>query len=246
MQPAPPPPHADILNALRRGQFAVEGQFMWGSNYTYLAEISHEDHTFKAVYKPTRGEQPLWDFPAESLAGREVAAYVVSEAAGWGFVPPTVLRTEGPAGPGSVQLYVEHDPEMHYFKFTLEQRACLLPVALFDAVVNNTDRKGGHVLVGPDGRFWLIDHGICFHVQPKLRTVIWDFAGQKIPDAERERLLTLRAALLDRASALATALAELLTPAEVGATAARIDKLLASGTFPRPTSDRYSYPWPPI
>jgi uncharacterized repeat protein (TIGR03843 family) len=174
-----------------------------------------------------------------------VAANLVSEAGGWRMVPPTVYRADGPAGPGSLQLYVEHDPELHYFSFTPEQRARLMPVALYDAVVNNTDRKGGHVLVGPDDRFWLIDHGICFHVEPKLRTVIWDFAGQPIPVEELARLEALRAHLAASGS-LRQDLTPHLSGAELDATLARINALLTSRRFPRPTNDRYSYPWPPV
>ncbi len=236
----------DLLTTLTEGEYAIEGQFMWGSNYTFLANVTHAGQTFKAVYKPTQGERPLWDFPSETLAGREVAAFLVSQAAGWGLVPPTVYRPEGPAGPGSLQLYIEHDPEMHYFKFTPEQRAGLHTTALFDAIANNTDRKGGHILIDPDGRFWLIDHGICFHVQPKLRTVIWDFAGQPIPEEECDRLMHLRVALQGEAAPLRAALAPYLNLAELGALAARIDSLIARRVFPRPTSERYSYPWPPI
>ncbi|MBI3158328.1 MAG: SCO1664 family protein [Chloroflexi bacterium] len=245
MQPDDPILHPETLAALQTGEFTVQGQFMWGSNHTFLADVACAGRALKAVYKPTLGERPLWDFPVESLAGREVAAYLVSEAGGWHMVPPTVFRADGPAGRGSLQLYVEHDPELHYFNFTPEQRARLMPVALFDAVVNNTDRKGGHVLVGPDERFWLIDHGICFHVQPKLRTVIWDFAGQAIPEDEIERLKALRTQLAGEAS-LRRDLEPHLSEAEVGATLARIDALLAARRFPRPTNDRYSYPWPPV
>lgn len=236
----------EILTALTEGDFTVEGQFMWGSNYTFLTNVSHGARSFQAVYKPVQGERPLWDFPAESLAGREVAAYLVSEAAGWHLVPPTVFRPDGPAGAGSLQLYIEHDPEMHYFKFTPEQRAGLKTTTLFDAVVNNADRKGGHLLLDPEERLWLIDHGICFHFQPKLRTVVWDFAGQPIPEEECARLLGLRVALQGEDAPLRLALAAYLTPAELGALASRIDTLIARRVFPRPTSERYSYPWPPI
>ncbi len=135
------------------------------------------------MYKPTRGERPLWDFPPASLAGREVAAYLVSEALGWRLVPPTIYRKKGPLGPGSLQAFVEHDPEYHYFTFNESDRQRLRPVALFDLLINNADRKGSHVLLDEQDHMWLIDHGVCFHVEDKIRTVIWDFAGEPFPDA---------------------------------------------------------------
>ncbi len=234
-----------ILEFLANGEMAVEGQFMWGSNYTYLTHLTHNGGTLKAVYKPVRGEQPLWDFPSDTLAGREVAAYLVSEAIGWNFVPPTIFRRDGPAGPGSLQFFVEHDPERHYFNFTPEERQRLRPVALFDVVVNNTDRKGGHILIGEDGKFWLIDHGICFHSDPKLRTVIWDFAGEPLPE-DGCRQLTQFLAQLVPGGALTESLFAHLTEMEIEAMRWRTEKLLASGIFPRPHDRRYSYPWPPV
>ena len=171
-----------ILTALQSGKILVKGEFLWGSNYTFLAQIEHAGENLAGVYKPTRGERPLWDFPVATLARREVAAYLVSEALGWRLVPPTVYRRDGPAGPGSLQLYVEHDPEYHYFNFSQEDIQRLRPVALFDLLINNADRKGSHILVDQDRHLWLIDHGICFHEEDKLRTVIWDFAGEPFPD----------------------------------------------------------------
>jgi hypothetical protein len=135
-----------------------------------------------AVYKPSKGEQPLWDFPENSLAWREVAAYLVSEALGWNFVPYTILRDEGPFGPGSLQQFIDYDPNYHYFTFKDEDKARLRPVVLFDLLLNNADRKGSHVIIQKRTRkMFLIDHGLCFHEEDKLRTVIWDFAGQPMP-----------------------------------------------------------------
>jgi len=242
MIPSHPAPD---MHHLLHGDFTVEGQFMWGSNYTLLANIQNNGHTLKAVYKPTRGERPLWDFPSESLAGREVAAFLVSQALGWDLVPPTVFRPDGPAGPGSLQLFIDHDPQQHYFSFTAGQRARLRPVALFDALINNTDRKGGHIILDFDEKFWLIDHGICFHAEPKLRTVIWDFAGQAISPGARRDIADLRQALQPD-GALAQSLAAYLTPAEVAALRQRTARLLTAGVFPSPTNGRYSYPWPPV
>src|SRR5512147_1070354 len=186
----------DILTVLQKGKLVVQGKFLWGSNYTYLAEVEHEGTTLEAVYKPTRGERPLWDFPTSTLALREVAAYVVSEALEWRLVPPTVYRKKGPLGPGSLQLFVQHDAEYHYFNFNKEDHERLRPTAMFDLLVNNADRKGSHILIDPDRHIWLIDHGICFHVEDKLRTVVWDFAGESLPDELCAAVSRFRRALI--------------------------------------------------
>ena len=234
-----------ILECLQQGEILVEGRFMWGSNYTFLCQITYGEHTFKGVYKPTRGERPLWDFPTETLAGREVAAYLVSEAGGWHFVPPTVYRQDGPSGPGSLQFFVDHDPNHHYFNFSPQEKERLRPTALFDAVINNTDRKGGHVIMDAEENIWLIDHGVCFHAQPKLRTVIWDFAGQPIPPELQEQIRTLKEQLT-AGKAAHDQLAAYLTPREIHAMNLRIDELLQSGNFPQPTEEHFSHPWPPV
>ncbi len=240
-----PSDKVELLKCLKLGEVEIEGQFMWGSNYTFLCNLTYETCDFKVVYKPVRGERPLWDFPNETLAGREVAAYLVSEYGGWCFVPPTVYRHDGPSGPGSLQLYVEHDPEHHYFRFSPEERKLLKSVAVFDAVINNTDRKGGHVMLDNDGKLWLIDHGVCFHVQPKLRTVIWDFAGQPLPEGETERLAALHT-MLKPDQPLNLELCQYLSAHELRAMQLRIQELLESGVFPSPVEERYSYPWPPV
>ena len=242
------------LPALQEGTLSLLGEFMWGSNYTFLSKVTHEDHTFQAVYKPTRGVRPLWDFPRASLPGREVAAYMVSEALGWEFVPATTFRQDGPFGPGSLQLFIEHDPEYHYFNFTEADRQRLRPVVLFDLLVNNADRKGSHILVDPEGHLWLIDHGICFHIQEKLRTVIWDFAGEKIPDdlfadlLQFRQQLTLKTGLQpeDNPSELVRNLSAHLSHEEITAVAQRADLLLESAHFPDPDPDRRHYPWPAV
>ena len=174
--------HDLTLDILSKGELAIKGEFLWGSNYTFLVDVHSEKGELAAVYKPTRGVRPLWDFPDSSLARRETAAFLVSEALGWRLVPPTILRKKGPLGAGSLQIFVEHDPEYHYFNFSEEDRQRLRPVAVFDLLVNNADRKGSHILLDPDRRIWLIDHGLCFHTDDKLRTVIWDFVGEPIPD----------------------------------------------------------------
>jgi hypothetical protein len=243
-----------ILDALREGNAELKGEFMWGSNYTFLLQIEHANLSLQAVYKPTRGVRPLWDFPPTSLARHEVAAYLVSEALSWKLVPPTVLRKDGPLGPGSVQLFVEHDPEYHYFNFTPEDRQRLRPVALFDILTNNADRKGSHVLVDPERHLWLIDHGICFHVEDKLRTVIWDFAGEPIPEnlcADLSRFYSdlspvERASQLTPGSKLAASLRSYLSAGALTALAERASQLVVTGRFPNPDQGRRQYPWPPV
>jgi uncharacterized repeat protein (TIGR03843 family) len=231
-----------ILSALSSGTIELKGQFVWGSNFTFLVQVTQGDETRPAVYKPARGERPLWDFPEGTLAQREVAAYVVSRALGWDLVPPTVLRPDGPAGAGSLQLFVDADPERHYFTFTEAEKQRLRPVAVFDLLINNADRKGGHVLLGERDHLWLIDHGVCFHAEDKLRTVIWDFVGEPIPRELLAALRRLRQALLDD-NALRTELGGLLAAEEVEALQARADRLLRLKRFPPPGADR-PYPWP--
>lgn len=234
-----------ILECLQNGVIKIEGQFMWGSNHTMLVQVELDKQTLKAVYKPVRGERPLWDFPSDSLAGREAAAYIVSEAIGWNFVPPTVYRQDGPTGAGSLQLFVEHDPDYHYFNFRPEDRQRLRQVALFDALVNNTDRKGGHILIDPAGELWLIDHGISFHQEPKLRTVIWDFAGNLITGDNCEDLKAF-SQLLEPETSLVKKLETYLTAQEIQALRTRNDQLISNGQFPLPISKERSQPWPPI
>lgn len=227
---------------LQTGELELEGQFTWGSNYTFLVCVGGQ---LEGVYKPVKGEQPLWDFPPETLAGREVAAYLLSEALGWQLVPPTVLRAEGPFGPGSLQFRVQHDPELHYFTFEDAVRQRLRPAAVFDLLANNADRKGGHILLGEDGHIWLIDHGICFHEEPKLRTVVWDFAGEPIPAELLDAVRDLQAKLA-AGSPLAEQLAAYLSPAELDALRQRAAALLAQPVFPHPPEDERYMPWPPV
>lgn len=234
-----------ILEILNNGTLDLEGQFLWGSNYTYMVNVNLDGDELLAVYKPTRGERPLIDFPSASLAGREVAAFLVSEAMGLDLVPPTVFRNDGPAGPGSLQLFVEHDPEYHYFNFEHSDRIRLEPVVLFDVVVNNADRKGGHILFDPNDHMWLIDHGLCFHVQDKLRTVIWDFAGEPIPNGLSIAMDRLNDSL-DSDALLIKELNAHLNQPEVSALINRSKKLVESGIFPLPDPNRRSFPYPPI
>ena len=228
-----------LQDAFQNGDLEIKGQFTLGSNYTFLIEVKFEDQTYPAVYKPTRGEQPLWDFEENTLALREVAAYMVSEALGFHIVPFTTLREEGPYGAGSLQHFIEHDPNYHYFNFTPEDKLLLKPVALFDLLVNNADRKGGHVFFSADAhQLYAIDHGICFHEEDKLRTVLWDFGGQQIPDDLLSRL-SLNSKLL-------TDLEPYLSPNEITAIQTRAERITNRGIFPRQPNDRRAIPWPPL
>jgi uncharacterized repeat protein (TIGR03843 family) len=232
----------ELQSAFQHGSLKLKGQFMLGSNYTFLVDVRHHDKTYPAVYKPSRGEQPLWDFPENSLAQREVAAYLVSEALGFGFVPFTTLRADGPHGAGSLQQYIEYDPEYHYFSFIDEDKAKLKPVVLFDLLINNADRKGSHVFFDNDShKLWAIDHGICFHEYDKLRTVIWDFADESIP----ADLLSC-VSYLPSDQNLLTDLEGYLSPREIAALKARAKALAASRVFPRPPQGRRSFPYPPL
>lgn len=232
----------DLQTALKLGKLELKGQFMPGSNYTFLVNIHYAGQVFQAVYKPSKGEQPLWDFPDQTLAHREVAAYLVSQALGWCFVPLTALREEGPYGPGSIQQYIEYDPDYHYFNFSEEDKARLKPVMLFDLLCNNADRKGSHVIIEEGtNKLWLIDHGLCFHEEEKLRTVIWDFAEEPIPD----ELLTALAQLPSDQNLLAD-LQPYLGPREISALLARAKALVSSRVFPHPPEHRRAYPYPPV
>lgn len=234
-----------LLEALQCGQIDNEyGLMRWSSNYTFLVAVAHEDLEVMAVYKPQKGERPLWDFPDGTLCYREVAAFAASQALGWDLVPPTVLR-EGSRGLGSVQFYVEHDPEQNYFSFDESMKPQLRKMAAFDYLVNNADRKGGHCLLDNDGHLWAIDHGITFHSAPKLRTVIWDFAGQSVPDDLMQDIDRLCAALEDDASRLRQTLAGLLSGHEINTFKARVRHLLRTRRYPTPGSGP-NYPWPPV
>ena len=235
-----------LLTALRRGVLTLEGQFVIGSNATYLGTIEHDGIKMPVVYKPARGERPLWDFPEGSLARREVAAFLVSTALGWELVPPTIYRWDGPGGPGSVQLFIDHDAQYHYFNFQPEHRQRLRPVVLFDVIINNADRKGGHVLIDPKEHLWIIDHGVCFHVEDKLRTVIWDFAGETISPDLREDMRRFAERLEQPEQRLHHLLARLLSKKEVNAMRHRVEDLLKSRQFPAASSTRRPYPWPPV
>jgi uncharacterized repeat protein (TIGR03843 family) len=243
-------PEARVHEVLAQGVFDVEhGLVAWGSNYTFLVTLTLESTSMLAIYKPRLGEQPLWDFAQGTLNQREVAAWMVAQALNWRLVPPTVLR-EGPRGIGSLQVFIDHNPEEHYFRLpeALDEDAIITQLqrmALFDILANNADRKGGHCLFDPDGHLWGIDHGLTFHTDYKLRTVIWDFAGQPIPAAMQGDIAGMLARLHDEADPLRTHLAAYLTAAEIAALEARARRLEARGVFTRPGRGM-NVPWPRV
>jgi hypothetical protein len=235
-------PHGGALQRLRDGDLEILGLLPRSSNYTFLTRVHDDDDPLFAVYKPRRGEAPLWDFPEGTLCNREVAAYVVAEALGWPWVPPTVLR-DGPHGTGSVQLFVRFDPERHYLTMREERPDDFRRIALFDVVANNADRKSGHCLFEADdgGRLFSVDHGVCFHDEPKLRTVIWDFAGEEVPSDLLDDLRRLGERLAD--GPLRAEVGDLLLPAETRALERRLADLVEDARFPEPGPGR-PYPWP--
>jgi uncharacterized repeat protein (TIGR03843 family) len=237
-----------ILDRLKTGDLKARGFLANASNHTLLAQVGPRAWRMHAVYKPRRGERPLWDFPEGTLCQREVAAWVVSDFLGWDLVPPTVLR-DGPLGEGSVQLFVPHDPEVHYFTLLEDGDVPLRELArfaTFDLLVNNADRKASHILLGDDGCLYGIDHGVCFHVQTKLRTVIWDLGPATIEQAWRDDLARLAEALRTPSSDVVARLEELLSAAEVGELAARAEALTGLAYLPELAEHRRPYPWPPL
>ncbi|MFY9587984.1 MAG: SCO1664 family protein [Actinomycetota bacterium] len=232
-----------ILSLLSRGTLEPVGLLPGASNDTFLATIAEEGLETYAVYKPRDGEAPLWDFPDGSLYRREMAAYVVSEALGWELVPPTVIR-DGPMGVGMVQLFVDHEPTEHYLTLAEAHADVFRRVAAFDLAVNNADRKSGHCLLQRGtGRIYVVDHGVTFNVQPKLRTVIWEHAGEAIPAEILADLAQLASTLA--AGDVRTLMDELLAPEELDALETRIAALMQHAVYPEPGPGR-PYPWPPI
>jgi hypothetical protein len=237
---------SDVLTLLSKGELEVQGMLPWSSNYTLLTTVRADGLQGLAVYKPRRGERPLWDFPRGTLCQREVAAYVLSAALGWTLVPPTVLR-DGPYGVGSVQLFIDADQESHLFTMQKEGgfEDTIERLAIFDVIANNADRKSGHCLKGNDGRLWAIDHGICFHAESKLRTVLWDYAGDPIRADILADLCTLRDRWGAGGDELVEVLPSLLSADEVRAARRRLDRLVERGKHPDPGPGR-NMPWPPV
>ncbi|WP_407841747.1 SCO1664 family protein [Streptomyces sp. DSM 116496] len=263
---------AEVEELLAHGELTVVGRIREASNAVLLCTVTHGGASTDCVYKPVKGERPLWDFPDGNLAQREVAAYLVSEATGWGLVPPTVLR-DGPYGEGMVQQWIEtgESPEAELlalvdgeeagegwrpvaFAEVGEGRTALLVhadderlrrMSVLDAVINNGDRKGGHLLPAPDGRLYGIDHGVTFHTEDKLRTLLWGWAGEPLTE-EAGSVLTALEAALAAGQPLATRLAELVTTAELAAVRARVALLLRTGKHPQPSGQWPAIPWPPV
>jgi hypothetical protein len=225
------------LETLRHGRLEVLGRVADASNATFVCTL---DDDVRVVYKPVRGERPLDDFPVGTLAEREVAAYLLSEATGWGIVPPTVMR-DGPFGPGMVQLWVEVDPDVDVLSLIVADDPRLRRVCLLDDLANNADRKGGHLLPAAGGHIFGVDHGVCFAVDPKLRTVLWGWRGQPL---EEEELAVIESACSQLNDDLGRSLAELLSPEEVKATVRRATKLAQQARFPQPDPGRPALPWP--
>ena len=234
---------ARILRLLSEGEIETEGLIPWSSNATLLVTVADDELSTLAVYKPQRGERPLWDFPQGTLGMREVAAYQVCEALGWGIVPPTVLRL-GPYGLGSVQFFIHAQEQDHYF--TIQDDAkhtdVLKCLAAFDVIANNADRKSGHCLLDHTGHLWAIDNALCFHMEPKLRTVIWDFALQPLPSQVVADLQALQGSLVE-GSTLSQSLTALLAEEEVDALRRRLQRLVQAGRYPEPGPGR-AVPWP--
>ncbi|MFI9638850.1 SCO1664 family protein [Micromonospora sp. NPDC051925] len=257
------------LRLLCDGELDLEGRLVDASNTTLRAILTLDGRTARCVYKPVRGERPLWDFPDGTLAGREVAAYLVSRATGWDLVPPTVLR-DGPLGPGSCQLWIDEpddaeplvgfvpaeavpprwfpvaaarDDDGAAYALAHADDPRLARLAVLDAVLNNADRKGSHVLVGADDRIYGVDHGVCFHVEEKLRTVLWGWAGRQLPPDAVQVLDALAGQL---AGELGEELAEHLTLGEVAELAVRVRRLRDAGRYPLPPQEWPAMPWPPM
>jgi uncharacterized repeat protein (TIGR03843 family) len=236
----------DALELLGCGRITVAGRLLDASNATLYCTIELAGTSVDAVYKPVAGERPLWDFPDGTLAGREVAAYAVSAATGWNIVPPTVHR-DGPFGPGMCQLWIDVDDTVDLVALARSDSVPLRRMAVLDAVINNADRKGGHLLPTPDGHIFGVDHGVCFSVEDKLRTLLWRWRGRPLT----EEAITVLQQLRNRLSTgsqdeLCTTLASYLTRAEVNATRQRIERLLGSGRHPQPSEDWPAVPWPPF
>lgn len=243
LTPALELPVDDAIALLTAGSIEIEGRLLDASNATLYCSASLDGVVAACVYKPVSGERPLWDFPDGTLAEREVAAYELSAVSGWEVVPPTVYR-EGPLGPGMVQLWIDTDDDADILTMVRRGRSeRLREISVYDAVINNADRKGGHLLPTKSGRVYGIDHGVTFSAEPKLRTLLWQWAGQPLPEAELERLSALHAQLC---GSLGERLHELLTTREVRRTIRRVEQLLRGATHPEPSGDWPALPWPPV
>lgn len=234
---------AAVLADLATAPMEIVGRFTDASNGTYLCLLSGTADPLPAVYKPIAHERPLWDFPDGTLAGREVAAYAVAQACGISLIPPTVLRADGPFGPGMVQRYLEVDESVDLVALVRSDHPDLRRLAVLDALINNADRKGGHLLPLPDGSIRGVDHGVCFHTEPKLRTVLWNWRGSRLDGAD---LAAIDQLIDELGGELAALLEDLITRAEVSALRQRARHLSATGRYPEPSEDWPAIPWPPF
>jgi uncharacterized repeat protein (TIGR03843 family) len=238
------PNDAAMLDLLANGNLEVQGRLVDASNATMYCTISGDGTQVACVYKPVAGERPLWDFPEGTLAGRELAAYVVSRAAGWDVVPPTVFR-DGPFGPGMCQLWIDADSSVDLLELARSSDdARLRQMAVFDAVVNNADRKIGHLLPDASGHLYGCDHGVCFAAEYKLRTVLWQWRGKRLPASAMGALRRLDEHF--GTGELANELRKWLSAPEVAATSRRIELLIRRKVHPFPPADWPAVPWPPI
>lgn len=236
-----------IIHTLQSGEISLVGRVLMGSNATLLVDVKSETRQFQAIYKPNQGERPLWDFPEKTLAQREVAAFIVSRLLAWNYIPPTTYRSKNLSyGPGSLQLFIPHDPNKHYFNISDFPRNLRQNIVLFDYIINNADRKGGHIIQDHTNHFWLIDHGVSFNQELKLRTVLWEHAGESIPD----NLLLIVSEFLVKMQSnniqLVKRLKQLLAKTEFDAIINRADTLLSTKIFPLPNENTRPYPWPLI
>jgi uncharacterized repeat protein (TIGR03843 family) len=238
----PPVDRAATLALLAEGELDLVGRLTDATNATFLCQVSAGDSGMLAVYKPRRGERPLDDFPIGTLGNRERAAFLVSDASGWDVVPPTILR-DGPLGPGAVQAWIEVDESVDVLEMVMTGDRRLRRVCLLDAITNNADRKGTHLLPVESGHIYGVDHGICFSRDPKLRTVLWAWRGTKIATDEMAAVTRVRSAL---DAELGTQLRELLSEREIVATIRRTQALIDSCSFPEPDPTRPAVPWPPF
>ena len=229
---------SEVRNVINVGELSVEGRFVDASNATLFAKSVLEEIEVSVIYKPIAGERPLWDFPDGNLAGREVSAYLLSEELGLHLIPYTILR-EGPFGPGMVQEWIEIDEELDIVEIAQSTHPAIRAMALFDAIINNTDRKYGHILPKNNEEIFGCDHGVTFHEDPKLRTVLWQFTNEKFTQAERK--------IIENAIEVSKALlSEHLTDREIEALIERSRQLLERGAFPEPSQDWPAVPWPPF
>lgn len=231
-----------MMNLLESGEISVEGRLIDASNATLFVSVTDGVNSTKAIYKPVAGERPLWDFPDGNLANRERAAFLIDHALGFNHVPKTILR-DGPFGIGMVQQWIDIDEEVNLGDFFRMNDPQLRQVALFDAIINNTDRKIGHLIPEKGGHLYICDHGVTFHEEDKLRTVLWQWAGERLTATEIETLEALRGYLESKD---ANELHDLLTQGEISAMSVRIEKLISTALFPEPNPEWPHIPWPPF